>query len=273
MKRFQSDFTSFSVVYCEMPPTARTEEPSISEKFALGLSFTSHDNTLLEYSSGRTNARVVLANTGGMTSGDPPAWIEVLEPSECVEFRPGEDLRTSIANEFGVPHAAEFADIANFSDPVLWAAAVRYRAHALGGWPLENLEADVLIHCLMRQMIMRCLGGKAPRATMRQLDNRRIRRVADYVQANLAAELSIDVLAGVAAVSRYHFIRAFKATTGLTPHKYVLGRRMDAAKELLLCENMTLSQVAERVGYTNGHYFRQAFSQYFGCAPSTFAKR
>ena len=216
MKRFQSDFTSFSAVYCEMSPTARTDEPSVSEKFALGLSFTSHDKALLEYSSGRTNARVVLANTGGMTSGDPPAWIEVLEPSQCVEFRPGAELRTSIGDELGVPHAAELADIGNFSDPVLWAAAVRYRAHALGGWPLENLEADFLIHCLMRQMIVRCLGGKPRRATMRQLDNRRLQRVTDYVQANLASELSIDELADVAAVSRYHFIRAFKATTG--PH-------------------------------------------------------
>jgi AraC family transcriptional regulator len=180
--------------------------------------------------------------------------------------------RQSICDELGVPRATEFGDVSLRPDPVLLAASMRVRAHAVGSWPLDRLEADVLIEALLRRLVLRCFGGKLPRATTLVLDDRKVTRVMDYIDSNLSTDLSLDDLAPVAALSRYHFIRAFKATTGLTPHKFLLSRRMNEAARLLVETNLPLDRIARQVGYTNGHYFRRTFAQHFGCPPSDIRK-
>jgi AraC family transcriptional regulator len=236
------------------------------------MSFTSHKDALLLTHSGNTVSCAIETHAGGVTGGDPPAWIGVAEPSECIEFRPSERLRQSICDELGVPRASELGDINLRPDPVLLAASMRVRADAAGSWPLDQLEADALIEALLRRLVLRCFGGQLPRATTLVLDDRKVTRVMDYIESNLSADLSLDDLAQVAALSRYHFIRAFKATTGLTPHRFLLSRRMNKAARLFMQTDLPLNRIARQVGYTNGHDFRRIFAQHFGCPPSDIRK-
>src|SRR5215470_4357786 len=62
------------------------------------------------------------------------------------------------------------------------------------------------------------------------LDRRRLFRVLDHIEANLEGDLTIDTMAAVACLSRYHFSRAFKKAMGQSPHRYVSGRRLERAK-------------------------------------------
>ena len=273
MQRYCDTFPTFSAVYAVLPPMDRTQEPTVSCPFAIAFSFSGHEAALLEYPSGRTATRRVRPNAGGMTSGEAPAWVEIPERSEFVEFRPNEALRRSICDELGVPQAAELAEIGGIMDPVLWAASARFRAHALGGWPLEGLEAESLMETLVRRLVSTRLGGKPARASGVTLDRRRLDRVTDYIEANLSADLSIEALARVAALSRYHFIRAFKATTGLTPHSFVLAMRMQRARALLAATDLPVGAVARQVGYADAHSFRRAFLRHFGRAPGQARER
>lgn len=272
MPRHFAEFPTFSAVYAAYPAESEECPPSTSEPFAIDFSFSAHERVTLAYPTGRSVTRGVRANAGGMTSGGPPDWIEVPGSCEFVEFRPSAALRHAIAEDLGVPAAAALADLHGIEDPVLSAASLRFRAHALGGWPLDGLEADALMETVVRRLVTTRLGGREPRSTGLSLDARRLRRVADYIEEHLAADLSIGTLARVAALSPYHFIRAFKATTGLTPHRYVQGRRMQRARDLLADESMAIGEVARRVGYADGHSFRRAFAQYFGQAPGLFRR-
>lgn len=272
MQRLFLDYGTFTAVYCRAGPIGRDHEPWPSAPFAIDMSFTSHKDALLLTHSGNTVSRVIETHVGGVTGGDPPVWIGVAEPSECIEFRPSETLRQSMCDELGVPRASKLGDVNLRPDPVLLAASMRVRADAAGSWPLDQLEADVLIEALLRGLVLRYFGGKLPRATTLAFDDRKLSRVMDYLESNLSEDLSLDDLAQVAALSRYHFIRAFKATTGMTPHKFLLSRRMNKAAQRLAETGLPLDRIAKQVGYTNGHYFRRVFAQHFGCSPSEFRK-
>jgi AraC family transcriptional regulator len=100
------------------------------------------------------------------------------------------------------------------------------------------------------------------------LDARSVDRVAEYVDSALAGPLDLGRLAGVAALSPFHFARAFKGSTGLTPHEFVTSRRMDRARGLLRSE--PVEAVAGAVGFSNLSHFRRVFRRHTGLPPSAY---
>lgn len=267
IQRWQTDFTDFSASYCRIPAFRDASEQSRSEAHVIEMAFSQNPACLIRRASGISSRRAVPRNSGGMTGEEPIAWIEVPEPSECVEFRPSKSLRRSVAEELRAPQAAELAEIVGYSDPVLWSASVRYRAHATGGWQMSDIEASEMMRGLLGHMMLTHLGARPTRATLARLDPRRLKRLEDYVQAKLPGPITIENLSEVAAMSPFHFIRVFRQTFHMTPGQYVLARRMEIARDLLQTNGGTLTNVASHVGYTNGHYFRGAFFRFFGHSP------
>jgi AraC family transcriptional regulator len=99
------------------------------------------------------------------------------------------------------------------------------------------------------------------------LDRRTVDRVTEFVDADLSATITLDRMAGVAALSPFHFARTFKATTGLAPHRFVTARRLEAAKAALLTSDASVVRVAHAVGFSNVSHFRRVFRREFGVAP------
>jgi AraC family transcriptional regulator len=88
------------------------------------------------------------------------------------------------------------------------------------------------------------------------------------VEARLDTTLTLDALAAEARLSPFHFARAFKETTGLTPHGFVTVRRMDRARRLLHTSTNPVDEVARMVGFSNISHFRRLFRRHHGMAPS-----
>lgn len=103
-------------------------------------------------------------------------------------------------------------------------------------------------------------------ATLR-LAPARLRRVCDLVEARLGDPLTLGDLAGAAGLSRHHFLRAFRATTGVTPCAYLLDRRIAAAKRLLAQGDDPIATVAARCGFGGGASFAAAFRRITGVSP------
>ena len=81
--------------------------------------------------------------------------------------------------------------------------------------------------------------------------------------------MSIAALAAVAAYSPFHFARSFKLTTGWSPHQYVMARRLEHARALLLEGNRsTVESIAYRCGFTNLSHFRGLMRSRLGVLPS-----
>jgi transcriptional regulator GlxA family with amidase domain len=97
--------------------------------------------------------------------------------------------------------------------------------------------------------------------------------VADVMRwsaAHLDADLSIDVLAARAHLSRSSFTRAFRARTGATVAKWVLAQRLSAARELLETTSLPVEAVAAKTGFGGAALFRQHFGRTFGATPSQY---
>jgi transcriptional regulator GlxA family with amidase domain len=109
-----------------------------------------------------------------------------------------------------------------------------------------------------------------PRPVRGGLSPRTLRRVRDHVESHLEEDLSIETLATTSGLSMYHFIRAFKQSQGVTPHHYLLQRRIERARELLTRTDLSMSQVAFACGFSDQSHFARRFRELVGVPPSTF---
>ncbi|NOG71646.1 helix-turn-helix domain-containing protein [Roseicella sp. DB1501] len=80
------------------------------------------------------------------------------------------------------------------------------------------------------------------------------RKVTDYIQANLAADLSIPHLAGLLGLSPSHFLRCFRQSCGRAPHQYVLEQRLALAEHLARTTRTPLAKVAEMAGFSSASH-------------------
>lgn len=101
----------------------------------------------------------------------------------------------------------------------------------------------------------------------------RMRRVLDHIDRHLDDDLNLDAVASVAAFSKFHFHRQFKATFGLSLHHYVqLSRMKRASQSLTDGPDISITDIALDAGYETPDAFARAFRQRFGQSPSDFRK-
>jgi AraC-like DNA-binding protein len=98
----------------------------------------------------------------------------------------------------------------------------------------------------------------------------KLRRVMAYVDARLGGPISLDDLAKVAGVSRFHFHRQFRKTVGVTPREYVLRARIDRAKGLLTESDLTVGEVSGAVGFADQSHFSNIFRRLTALTPRGF---
>jgi AraC-like DNA-binding protein len=85
--------------------------------------------------------------------------------------------------------------------------------------------------------------------------------------------LSLDRMSSEACFSRYHFLRLFRQAFNKTPHQYLIERRIEKAKELLLSNNLRVTDVCFEVGFQSLGSFSSLFHKYVGHAPVNYRQR
>jgi AraC family transcriptional regulator len=132
----------------------------------------------------------------------------------------------------------------------------------LDSWALMLAEASV-----------RCLSRYAQRTShtsLGKISARGVAHVVDYIEANIDSDLALDSLAKVAAMSVYHFARRFKETVGVSPHVYVLNRRVRRAQEQLRATQRGLADVAAACGFANQAHLTTTFRRLLGVTPGAY---
>ena len=102
------------------------------------------------------------------------------------------------------------------------------------------------------------------------LTRNQARRVLDYIESHLSRELTLGELARIAGLSLYHFARMFKRTVGMTPHRYVLERRVERAKGMLRTTHAGLAEIGLSAGFCNQSHFTSTFRRMVGATPAEF---
>lgn len=98
-----------------------------------------------------------------------------------------------------------------------------------------------------------------------------LQRVVDHIEVNLSQHLSLEELAALAGLSRFHFARQFRVSTGESPMGYVLRARIERARVLLSApEHGTIAQIAMSLGFSDQSHFTRTFGRFCGITPKAF---
>ena len=134
---------------------------------------------------------------------------------------------------------------------------------------VEGLAAALGIHLLRKY-------GTSKHQTSQHkggLPPAQLRRVVDYINAHLTNELGLVELAGVAKLGPHHFGAAFKAAMGISPHQYVIERRIDRAREYLHEPDRQIADIAHAVGFSSQSHLTTHFRRLTGVTPARFRRQ
>lgn len=98
----------------------------------------------------------------------------------------------------------------------------------------------------------------------------RLRQVKQYIEDNLNANLCMADIASVAHMSEFHFSRLFKQSTGYSPYRYIVSRRVQRGRELLAKTALPLYEVSEKLGFGDQSHFTTVFKKNVGMTPKQF---
>ncbi len=174
----------------------------------------------------------------------------------------------------GAACSGELRDFFAEEDAVAASLVRAALAHAHAG-TLDVLAEDELMSLLLRHLLRRYAQGRPmPAADARlALTASSLRRIFAFIDARLAGELRLAELAAVAGLSEDHFLRAFKAAVGATPHQYLLAQRVVRAQQLLLHSALPIADIARAAGFRASSHFAAAFRQRVGTTPSHWRRQ
>jgi AraC family transcriptional regulator len=164
----------------------------------------------------------------------------------------------------------------SFEDPLVaeiaFALASEMRRQTAGGKLLAESLAVSLAARLVQSYTALSPDKDFEHLSNQGLDRRRLKRVKEYIAANLEADLTIAELAKVASLSQYHFARAFKVAVGQSPHQYVSAYRLERAKELLIQGDQSLLDIAIALNFSSQANFTRAFRKGTGKTPGQYRR-
>ncbi len=97
-------------------------------------------------------------------------------------------------------------------------------------------------------------------------------RLTEFIEDNLDRTIGLAELAAIVNISRFHFTRLFKRSTGMTAISYVEQCRIRRAQSLILETNFPLAQIALMTGFADQSHFTRRFHRHVGCTPAAFAR-
>ena len=142
----------------------------------------------------------------------------------------------------------------------------RYKAFPMLIEALEQSLHVALIHSISET------GGKRIKPPGVVLSHERRKKVLDFIEANLGKHITLADIASAAAMSPYHFTRAFRTTMGITPVRFVWARRVVMAKTMLRDKRMPIAEVAFACGFGDQSHFTTAFRMGTGATPAQYRK-
>lgn len=134
--------------------------------------------------------------------------------------------------------------------------------------PAGKLFTDSLIQTLTLHLLKNYTNAAAVRENLSGgLSGYKLRRVQEFINANLEEDLSLAELAEVADLSQFHFARAFRKSTGMTPQQYLMQQRIERAKQLLSKDDLPIVEVSLRTGFKNQSHFTTLFRKFTKLTP------
>jgi len=136
----------------------------------------------------------------------------------------------------------------------------------------SRLMIDELLRAIAGLLVSDDALPPAEPSTRIYLSPPKLKRVIEFIEANLHESIGLDDLAQAAGLSANHFLRVFKLATGETPYHFLRARRLERARRLLAEGPMPLAELALECGFANQAHFTAAFSREVGISPGRYRR-
>ncbi|PSB27170.1 AraC family transcriptional regulator [Stenomitos frigidus] len=132
-----------------------------------------------------------------------------------------------------------------------------------GALLIDSLKTTLAIHLLRNY----CTTQPKPSNQADGLSQARLQRVTEYIHDSLHQDLKLVELSAIAQLSPYHFLRLFKQRMGITPHQYILQRRLEKATSLLRHSELSIAAIAVQTGFSDQSHLTRCFKRTVGVTP------
>ncbi|GBC61088.1 AraC family transcriptional regulator [Desulfonema ishimotonii] len=161
-----------------------------------------------------------------------------------------------------------------FRTPVTFDAEISGRLHR-AFLMLENeqnsrLESQSLFIDAITDLFRRHASPRLPESQIRR-DRTLVRKACEFIRATATENISLEEIARVAGLSRFHFLRMFKATTGLPPHAYLIQQRVEIARRAIE-QGSPIADAALRAGFSDQSHLNRRFKAIHGITPGQYQK-
>jgi AraC-like DNA-binding protein len=205
---------------------------------------------------------------------DPVALID--KPYHSLHFHLPRSALNDIADDASVPHIGDldYQPGAGKLDPTFGHLArsllpALERPEEASRLFIDHVALAVAAH------VAQAYGGmhNQPRTVLGGLAPWQERRAKEMLGANLQDTASLDDISQACGLSVSYFSRAFRKSTGVAPHRWLIQRRVETAKALLRANETSLSEVALHCGFADQSHFTRTFSEMVGVSPGTFRRQ
>lgn len=229
----------------------------------------------------RIRKRPKIGSATFLSDHSPSRWL-LDEPCSAFHVYVGpETVRDYGTQSLGMSSMPRIEDFFAIEDPWLTGyfhlLVSEYETYCSAALRPDGLLLEQTQYSLLRHLV-RWHSDRAT-ATRAEIEDRRpvnalrpflVKRIRDYVDANLGTEITLATLAGLASMSPGHFLRSFRAATGSTPYRYVLERRLEQASRMVRASTAPIAVVARECGFATPNYFTTKFHNHFGVSPMKF---
>jgi len=199
---------------------------------------------------------VPFGEEGGYDAAAPCEALEIRLDPAVLERVAAEMGRDGTDAQLTVRHMAKNARIGHLAQALQSEQEDRF--------PGDSLFVDSIAAALAVQL----LGlGSTPDAKKRGLSASQLKRLFDFVETHLEQPLSIDILAQEAGASSSHLRHSFREITGQTIHRYVMRRRVEKARSLLLWKDWSVSEIALATGFAHQSHLARWMRRELGYTP------
>ncbi|PJI41575.1 MAG: hypothetical protein CTR54_14405 [Rhizobium sp.] len=217
---------------------------------------------------------------GILTPADTSALWRVEGDHDCLIFSFPKDMVARMLGELTSTGAASLDRLTGHvvQDPIFAAVstALWKEGTSAGADAIARAYGDhgvALILAKLAQEAERNPSVEGARQAKERLSPASLRRTIDYMRSRVADDPSLEEIAAAAGLSQFHFLRAFKASTGRTPFQWLQDFRIELACGLLAATDMPLAQVALDVGFKNQSHFTNVFRRSTGTTPAQWRSR
>ncbi|WP_037385507.1 helix-turn-helix domain-containing protein [Sinorhizobium americanum] len=206
-------------------------------------------------------------------AGSSSRW-DIPKPVDVVQLYLPPAMLKRVADEADTATSTNLLDRTAHPDPITSRLLLGAVDALDGNGPLDTLFRQQLTELLATRLLVAHVGSPTTQQpVVGGLSPTVLRRAIERLRSDSDTDVSLAALASDAGLSRFHFCRSFKETTGLSPHAWLRQYRLDQAMDMLRDPDMSVASVAAALGYASQTAFAAAFRQLTGETPTEWRQQ